>query len=67
MPLRMLTVAETAELLGVSVERVRQFCYQGRLGHKVGRDWVITEEELAALERKPVGRPKKDNAKSPPP
>ena len=55
------TVAQAAKELNVSETTVRRFCYAKRLGEKVGRQWVITREELdrfKKLDRKP-GRPKK--------
>jgi excisionase family DNA binding protein len=56
----MLTTAQAAKLLGVTDVRVRHLCQEGRLGSKVGRDWVITEEEIERFERKPPHRPKKE-------
>jgi excisionase family DNA binding protein len=55
---------EAATLLGLSPVHVRTLCEQGRLGSKVGRDWIITQEELDAFERRPRGRPPKE--KEPP-
>ena len=37
-----LTTIEAARLLGVSERRVRVFCTEGRLGVKIGRNYVIT-------------------------
>ena len=39
-------VAQAAKYLGVSHQRVRQFCGQGRLGIKVGSRWIITKADL---------------------
>jgi len=47
MKLKLLTVYDVAERLGLSHQRIRQFIAQGRLpAEKVGRDWVITENDL---------------------
>ena len=58
-----LTTTECAELLGVSVHRVRFFIIQKRLpGQKKGRDWIVKERDLEnfkATTRK-IGRPKKE-------
>jgi excisionase family DNA binding protein len=57
---RMMSVAEAAEELGLSVRRVRDLCRQSRLGHQVGRAYVITAEELREFKKKPrrPGRPR---------
>lgn len=54
-----LTTAEAATRLNLSEVRVRQLCVAGRLGKKMGRDWLISEEELAEFSEipRPVGRP----------
>lgn len=49
------TTAEAARILGVSVQQVRYLCGHGRLGHKVGRDWIITDEDLADYRPNPRG------------
>ena len=57
----MLTIAQVAKELNVSETTVRRYCYDSRLGKKVGRQWVITRQELERfkkIDRKP-GRPKK--------
>lgn len=57
-----MTVDEVAEELELTPQRVREFCQQGRLGRRVGRQWVITREELEAFKQipRPPGRPRKD-------
>jgi excisionase family DNA binding protein len=53
-------VAQAAERLGISGQRVRWYIKHGRLAaKKVGRDWLIEEAELARFERRrrPAGRP----------
>jgi len=49
---RYYTTAEAAQYLAVSQCRVRQFCEEGRLGEKIGRNWAITAAELAAFARR---------------
>ena len=44
-----------AKFLGVSGQRVRQFCAEGRIGTKVGSQWVFTRGELEAF--KAIPRP----------
>ena len=67
-----MTVDEVAEKLGLTPQRVRQFCRDGRLGQRVGRQWVITEEEFErfqSIPRQPgvsIGRPPSDDAEHPP-
>jgi hypothetical protein len=52
-------VYQAAKFLSLSHQRVRQFCGEGRLGTKVGQQWVITREELEAFSKtdRPSGRP----------
>jgi excisionase family DNA binding protein len=59
--IELMTVAEVAEDLQVSQEYIRKLCQAGRLGRKVGRQWLITREELQAFKatRRPPGRPPK--------
>ena len=62
----MLSTLEAAKLLGVSSIRVRNLIYDGALpARKVGRSWVLREEDvMARLERRPgPGRPRKEAAK----
>lgn len=58
----MLSVAQSAELLNVSPARVRALVAEGSLpAEKVGRAWVLREQDVARrLEEKPgPGRPSK--------
>ena len=49
--MKLLTVYEAAEHLGLSHQRVRQLIEQGRIpAQKVGRDWVILERDLEEAE-----------------
>ena len=54
-----LSTKDAAQILHLSEPRVRQLCQQGRLGTKVGRQWIITSAELKAFKNKPRpdGRP----------
>ncbi len=52
----LLTVKEVAKELGRSEKRVREYCREGRLGHKFGRQWVITRSELDAFKKIPRRR-----------
>lgn len=52
------TVTEAAEVLGLSVSRVRKLCADGRMGRKVGSTWIITAAELQENTKRPgPGRP----------
>jgi hypothetical protein len=57
------TPAEAAAILGVTEERVLQFCREGRFqARKMGRDWVILTASLLAFskQKRPGGRPAKE-------
>lgn len=52
------TPADAAKTLGLTEERVLQFCRQGRLlARKMGRDWVILTASVAAFSKakRPTG------------
>ena len=56
----LLTTAEAASRLGVSPSRILALIRADRLpARKAGRDWLIRADDLAALVRKPVGRPRR--------
>ncbi len=57
----LLTAEQAAEILGLSAVRVRVICTAGRLGHKHGRDWLITRLEVDAFAKldRPSGVPRK--------
>ena len=53
------TTRHAADALGISVQRVKQLVVQIGVGQKVGRDWVLSDDDLERLRhrnRKP-GRP----------
>ena len=59
--IKLLSVIEAAEKLGVSRWRVNQFINEGRLpAKKVGRSYVILESDLELVENRQTGRPPKD-------
>lgn len=54
---RPLGLAEAAELLGVSHATLRAQVHRGRLrAFKVGRDWLVTDEEIARYRNEVQGR-----------
>jgi excisionase family DNA binding protein len=57
--MNLLSTAEAAGKLGVTVGRVQQLIWDGKLpAVKVGRDYVINEEDLKLVKDRPkVGRP----------
>lgn len=57
----LLTTAEAAEKLGLTVRAVQKMIESGRLQAKrVGRDYIISAASLKNIERKsPAGRPPK--------
>ena len=58
--MKMLTTGEAAERLGVTVQRVHQFIRDERLpARKLGRDYLIDEEDLKRIGDRPTGRPPK--------
>jgi excisionase family DNA binding protein len=55
-----LTTAQAAERLGVSVRRVQQLVKNGRLpAEQFGGALMIKEEDLELVENRKVGRPRK--------
>lgn len=55
----MLNTAQVAERLGISPQRVRALISSGTIpAERVGRDWVIREEDLLALPERKPGRPR---------
>lgn len=53
----LITASEAAKRLGVSEQRVRALLQQRQLGRKLGRDWRLTEADIAALTDRKPGRP----------
>ncbi len=58
--MKMITTNEAASLLGVTVQRIHQFISEGRLpAQKLGRDYIINDEDLKLVEDRKPGRPPK--------
>jgi excisionase family DNA binding protein len=59
--MNLLTTKEAAARLGISVMRVQQLIWDGRLpAEKMGRDYFIKEDDLKLVEDRKPGRPKKE-------
>jgi excisionase family DNA binding protein len=57
---KLLTTPEAAERLGITVARVQQLIWKGRLpAQKIGRDYVINEDDLKLVAERKPGRPAK--------
>ncbi|MCA1566424.1 MAG: helix-turn-helix domain-containing protein [Acidobacteria bacterium] len=58
--MKLLTTKEVAARLGISVMRVQQLIWDGRLpAEKMGRDYFIKEDDLKLVENRKPGRPRK--------
>lgn len=56
--IKLLSVAEAAEKLGVTRARVNQFINDKRLpAQRIGRSFAIRETDLSLVENRKVGRP----------
>jgi excisionase family DNA binding protein len=54
----LISTSEAAERLGVHITRVQVLIREGRLpAQKIGRTYVINEEDLKLVEDRKVGRP----------
>jgi excisionase family DNA binding protein len=59
--MKLLTTKEVAARLGISVMRVQQLIWDGRLpAEKMGRDYFIKEDDLKLVADRKPGRPKKE-------
>lgn len=57
----MLSTHQAARLLKRSVSEIRRLCATGKLSaQRVGRDWVIREEDIAAYLPAKRGRPRRE-------
>lgn len=54
-----LTSGEVAERLGISRRRVTELAKNREVGTQVGRDWLFSENDLAAMQDRKPGRPRK--------
>lgn len=53
------TTGEAAARLGVTPNRIRQLIRGGQMpAQKVGRDWMILEEDLESFQNQPLGKPR---------
>ncbi len=58
--MKLLTTQEAATKLKITVARVQQLIWAGRLpAEKLGRDYVISESDLKLVRHRRVGRPRK--------
>ncbi len=56
----LISSAEAAERLGVHITRVQVLIREGRLpAQKIGRTYVVNEEDLKLVEDRRPGRPRK--------
>ena len=63
----MIGTVEAARRLKVTPERVRALIAVKRLpATKIGRDWLIHEDDLALVKNRKPGRPRKHSLKSRP-
>jgi excisionase family DNA binding protein len=63
--MKLLGTPEVAERLGVTVSRVQALIWAGRLpAQKVGRDYVILEEDLGLVKDRKPGRPPESKTKA---
>ena len=59
----LITTAQAAERLGISVRRVQELISSQRLpAQQFGRTYVVNEEDLKLVENRKVGRPPKAEA-----
>jgi excisionase family DNA binding protein len=64
--MKMLTTKDAAAVLDVSVRRVLQFIKEQRLpAQKMGRDYLIKEEDLKLVADRKPGRPRKAQTEKP--
>lgn len=64
--MKLLTTKEAAARLGISVMRVQQLIWDGRLpAEKMGRDYFIKEDDLKLVQDRKPGRPRKVATKEP--
>jgi excisionase family DNA binding protein len=58
--MELITTRDAAEKLGVSILRVQQLIWDGRLpAQKMGRDYLIKKEDLKLVADRKPGRPPK--------
>ena len=58
--MKLLGTKEASERLAVSQQRIKALIKNGQLpAEKVGRDWLIKEDDLELVRNRQAGRPKK--------
>lgn len=58
---KILTTKEAAQILGVHQSRIYALIDSNRLkATRFGKSWIIKESDLADVQERKVGRPKKD-------
>ncbi|MFL6335842.1 MAG: helix-turn-helix domain-containing protein [Pyrinomonadaceae bacterium] len=63
--MNLLTTKEVAVRLGVTIQRVQALIQDGRLpASKLGRDYVIKEQDLKLVADRKPGRPRKQTTRS---
>ena len=63
--MNLLTTKEVAARLGVTIQRVQALIQDGRLpAEKLGRDYVIKEQDLKLVADRKPGRPRKQTTRS---
>ena len=61
-----MTLTEAAAVLGVKPDTLRQQVHNGKLAAtKVGRDWSVTEAEVARYAKESAMSPKLDSIEGP--
>jgi excisionase family DNA binding protein len=62
--MKLLGTKEASERLAVSQQRIQALIKNGKLpAEKIGRDWLIKENDLELVKNRQAGRPKKEAAK----
>ena len=57
---KLLSVRQSAELLGISRQRIQALITEGRLlAQKIGNTYVVQESSLELIKIRKTGRPKK--------
>lgn len=48
-PAKLYNAAEAAEILSLCDSRIRQICRWNAIGKKIGRDWILTGDDIKTL------------------
>ena len=60
-PDAMLSSADVAAILGVSIRRVQQLAKSRHTGRRVGRTIVFSEDDVGRMRNRKPGRPRKES------